>query len=320
MEVKEAVKEDKNSGYKQLLNEKNFLLNTFANIVSRFGDGIDTIAFSLLVYQITGSTLLVATLYAINGIPNIIFSMVSGVVCKYITDKKIMAICDFGRGACVTLVAVLFITGNLATWHLYVITFLNSSFESFRGPATTSIIPKILPQEKMEYGMAFMSSGTKVAEMIGLASAAFLIGILGLGGAIIVDAVTFYICGVLIILAGIFSIIRAFAFTNNVFLIANGTISILFGLLLCFSPVATIDTLALFFGVWAIIRGIYLFIMAIKHKNLNFNFHTIYIILLFLLGLLILFNPLVTILATPYIIGTFFIISAVCEIYLGFKI
>ena len=58
MEVKEAVKEDKNSGYKQLLNE----LNTFANIVSRFGDGIDTIAFSLLVYQITGSTLLVATL------------------------------------------------------------------------------------------------------------------------------------------------------------------------------------------------------------------------------------------------------------------
>ena len=34
--------------------------------------------------------------------------------------------------------------------------------------------------------------------MIGLASAAFLIGILGLGGAIIIDAVTFYICGVLI--------------------------------------------------------------------------------------------------------------------------
>ena len=129
MEVKEAVKVDKNSGYKQLLNEKNFLLNTFANIVSRFGDGIDTIAFSLLVYQITGSTLLVATLYAINGIPNIIFGMVSGVVCKYITDKKIMAICDFGRGACVTLVAVLFITGNLAIWHLYVITFLNSSRE-----------------------------------------------------------------------------------------------------------------------------------------------------------------------------------------------
>ena len=103
-------------------------------------------------------------------------------------------------------------------------------------------------------------------------------------------------------------------------LIANGTISILFGLLLCFSPIETIDTLALFFGVWAIIRGVYLFIMAIKYRNLGFNFHTVYIILLFILGLLILINPSVTVLATPYIIGTFFIISAVCEIYLGFKI
>lgn len=128
------------------------------------------------------------------------------------------------------------------------------------------------------------------------------------------------ICGVLIILVGIFSIIRAFGSINNVFLIANGTISILFGLLLCFSPIETIDTLALFFGEWAIIRGVYLFIMAIKYRNLGFNFHTVYIILLFILGLLILINPSVTVLATPYIIGTFFIISAVCEIYLGFKI
>lgn len=125
------------------------------------------------------------------------------------------------------------------------------------------------------------------------------------------------ICGVLIILAGIFSIIRSLTSTNNVFLIVNGIISILFGLLLCFSPIATINSLALFFGTWVIIRGIYLFIMAIKYKNLGFNFHTVYILIL---GLLILFNPLLTVLATPYIIGTFFIISAVCEIYLGFKI
>ena len=116
------------------------------------------------------------------------------------------------------------------------------------------------------------------------------------------------ICGVLII--------RSFTSMNNVFLIVNGTISILFGLLLCFSPAETIDTIALFFGLWALIRGIYLFIMAIKYKNLGFNFHTVYIILLFILGLLILFNPFIAILATPYIIGIFFIVTAICEIYL----
>lgn len=194
----EEVKEEK-IGYKSLINERNYLLETLSSIISRFGDGIDTIAFSLLVYQITGSTLLVATLFAVNGLPNLIFGMISGVLCKYVTDKKIMAICDFGRGICVSLIAILFITGNLATWHLYVITFLNSSFESFRGPAATSIIPKLLPMEKIEYGTAFSSAGTKVTELIGLAAAPFLIGMFGLGSAIIVDAATFIMCGLLIL-------------------------------------------------------------------------------------------------------------------------
>lgn len=199
MEVQVKNGDSKKKGYRDLLSEKNFLLNTLANIISRFGDGIDTIAFSLLVYEITGSTLLVATLYAVNGIPNIIFGMVSGVVCKYITNKKIMAICDFGRCICVAAVALLFGVGKLEVWHLYVITFLNSSFESFRDPASTSMIPKILPNDKMEHGLALSSSASKVLEIVGLASAPLFIAILGLGGAIFIDSITFLLCGLLIL-------------------------------------------------------------------------------------------------------------------------
>lgn len=195
-----SVKSKKNqSKYKDLFCEKNYLLDTFSSIISRFGDGIDTIAFSLLVYKITGSTLLVATIFAVNGIPNIIFGMISGVACKYLADKKIMAICDFGRALCVFLVAILFINGNLAVWHLYVITFLNSSFESFRQPASMSIVPKIIPTEKLEHGLAFSSSGCKVAELTGLAIAPLIISLTGLGGAILIDALTFLICGFLIV-------------------------------------------------------------------------------------------------------------------------
>ena len=185
--MEKLEKKKRGSKYRELFCEKNYMLETLASIISRFGDGIDTIAFSLLVYEITGSTLLVATLFAVNGIPNIIFGMVSGVACKYISDKKIMAICDFGRFSCVFLVAILFITNNLEVWHLYCISFMNSSFESFRGPASMSIVPKIIPKEKLEHGIAFASSGCKIAEVVGLAIAPVVIGILGLGGAVLVD-------------------------------------------------------------------------------------------------------------------------------------
>ncbi|MCF0149760.1 MAG: MFS transporter [Clostridium sp.] len=191
--------EKKKNKYRDLLKEKNYLLDTFASIISRFGDGIDTIAFSLLVYKITGSTLLVATIFAVNGIPNIIFGIISGVACKYLADKKIMIICDFGRSLCVFLVAILFITDNLAIWHLYVITFLNSSFESFRQPASMSIVQKIIPVEKLEHGLALSSTGCKVSELIGLAITPLIISLIGLGGAILVDAITFLVCGFLIL-------------------------------------------------------------------------------------------------------------------------
>ncbi|MGL4773128.1 MAG: MFS transporter [Clostridium sp.] len=190
--------EIKKNGYLSLIKEKNYILQTIATIISRFGDGIDTIAFSLLVYEITGSTLLVATLFGINGIPNLIFGMISGVVCKYVTDKKIMAICDFGRFACVSMIALLYISGNLAVWHLYVITFINSSFESFRGPAATSILPKLIPMEKIEHGMALSSTGSKTAELAGLAIAPFIISVFGLGAAVLIDGITFLLCGLLV--------------------------------------------------------------------------------------------------------------------------
>lgn len=155
---------------------------------------------SILIYKITGSALLVAILYAVNGVSNVVFGMVSGVACKYISDKKIMVICDFGRGLCVSILAFLFMLGKLEVWMLFFITFCNSSFESFRTPSSMSITPKLLPKEKMDYDIVAVSSGSRITELAGYAAAPFIIGITGLSGAIFIDAVTFFICGILVML------------------------------------------------------------------------------------------------------------------------
>ncbi len=128
------------------------------------------------------------------------------------------------------------------------------------------------------------------------------------------------VAGILLIIAGIFRIIRAFKTDEKAYYIFNGIINILFGLIVWFTPVSTTQTLILFYGIWALIRGIYLLILSIKRKKIGFNVNTLYNISLIVLGLLILSNPIVTLLATPYIIGIYFIVSAICEIYLGFQV
>ena len=61
--------------YAKLWYEGNYLKELVGAALSRLGDGVDTIAFAILVYHITGSTLLVATLFAVNGLPNLIFGI-----------------------------------------------------------------------------------------------------------------------------------------------------------------------------------------------------------------------------------------------------
>lgn len=128
------------------------------------------------------------------------------------------------------------------------------------------------------------------------------------------------LCGILIFIIGISTLIRAFNSENKAFLILNGVISIVLGAIIFLSPVETMSSLALFLGIWALIRGIYLLIVLIKYSKLGLNFNTFYVVALIVLGVLILFNPFAAVLTTPYIIGTYFIVTAVCEIYLGFKL
>ncbi|MGL5755446.1 MAG: HdeD family acid-resistance protein [Paraclostridium sp.] len=128
------------------------------------------------------------------------------------------------------------------------------------------------------------------------------------------------IAGILMVIIGIFDIVRAFKSTDKGYYIFSGIINIVFGLIVWLTPIATTETLILLYGIWAVIRGIYLFIVSIKRKEIGFNLRTLYYVILVLLGLFILANPILTLLASPYIIGIYFIVSAIFEIYLGFQV
>lgn len=181
--------------YIALLSEKNYVKVILANMITRLGDGIDMIAFSWLVYQVTGSTVLTATIYGVNVIPNLTIGLVSGVICQYVSEKRMMFICDIGRCICVSLIALLFMNNQLEVWHLFVITFLNSSFEAFRNPCERSIYPKILQNGHLEIGLALKESLVNSCNFLGIVIAPICIALFGLQGALIIDAASFALCG-----------------------------------------------------------------------------------------------------------------------------
>ena len=128
------------------------------------------------------------------------------------------------------------------------------------------------------------------------------------------------ICGILAIVAGIISIVKAFKVDRKGMFIFNGIVDILFGLILWFSPIYSSEVFIIFFGVWGLIRGISLLCGEFHYKTAGFNISTIYTILVIILSALVILYPVIALAFTPIIIGVYLILMAIFELYLCFTL
>ncbi len=96
------------------------------------------------------------------------------------------------------LLAILYLTDLLAVWHLFAFVFANNIFESVANPSRTGLIQTILEPDQYTKGNSYISSASSFGSLIGLGVAGILIGVIGIEGAILVDALTFFISSLLI--------------------------------------------------------------------------------------------------------------------------
>lgn len=132
-------------GIGELIRIRPYMQFMLSKVVSRFGDSIDSIAYSWMVYILTGSKVLMGTLLAVNFLPSIFLGLFAGALVDRMSLKKVIVITNTGRGLFVGITALLFGLGQLEVWHLFVITILNSLLECFTIPAEVSSVPDCFP-------------------------------------------------------------------------------------------------------------------------------------------------------------------------------
>ncbi|MCK8060161.1 MULTISPECIES: MFS transporter [unclassified Fusibacter] len=170
-----------------------------ARTISRFGDSIDVVAFSWLVYEITGSAALLGVVYILNILPNLILSPFIGPLVNYLPTKPLLVIGDALRGVFVIIIAALYMTGLLEPWHLYLLTLLTSTVEVFAMAAKGAIFQLTLPDELYMKANSIGNSIVQTAQLIGFALAGGVVAILGVEVAFLIDAATFLISALMIL-------------------------------------------------------------------------------------------------------------------------
>lgn len=184
--------------YKDIFRQFEYMKIIISAIVNRFGDSIDAIASTWIVYELTGSAAWSAIIFGINRVPTIFITPLAGAWVEGRNKKAIMVSTDFIRAACVAYVATGYLLSFLQPWMLIVTTLIISTAEAFRGPANMALTPKVLKKEYFEYGLSLESTLSSVAELIGTAAAAGIIAVIGTSGAIYVDMATFIISALVI--------------------------------------------------------------------------------------------------------------------------
>lgn len=186
------------TSYRALRTQPEYLKLVAANVVNRFGDSIDAIAFAWLMYQITQSAALMALILGLNYLPTILLQPFTGAMVERMSKKAVMIIFDVGRGLVVAAGVGFYLLGRLTPAILTGMTLLISTLEAFRSPAGAAIVPKLLSPELYKVGTALNQSLSRVTELIGLALAGGVVALLGMEGALLIDAATFFLSALII--------------------------------------------------------------------------------------------------------------------------
>lgn len=181
----------KKVGYKDIFHQKEYMKIIIAALINRFGDAIDAVASTWIVYELTGNAAWSAIIFGLNRLPSVVVTPFAGAWVEGKDKKKIMVVTDLIRALCVGIVATGYLGGFLQAWMLVFTTLTISTVEAFRGPASVALTPHVLEKKYYEYAMSLMATLSSIIEIIGMAMAAGIIALVGTAGAIYIDMITF---------------------------------------------------------------------------------------------------------------------------------
>jgi MFS family permease len=162
------------------LESRDFRYLYAATFVAAIGGTLQQTANLWQVYDLTGSAVLLGLTGIARALPFIGLSLVGGVIADRVNRRAIIMSGQAANGLVAIGLALLTWTGLVDVWHVYVATFITTSFGALSGPARYAIIPNLVPREQLTNAIALHLSVWQIARIVAPAVAGIGIAALGL--------------------------------------------------------------------------------------------------------------------------------------------
>ena len=121
-----------------------------ASTLSNLGDGVTLVAGPLLIASLTRDPVLVAGIAFTQGLPWLLFSLISGALVDRIDRRRVMWAVDAFRTVLLGFVGLAVLLNFVSIPLLYAVFFLMGTAETLFDTASVSILPAVVPREKLE--------------------------------------------------------------------------------------------------------------------------------------------------------------------------
>lgn len=184
--------------YGEIIKEHEYRKLIFATVINRFGDSVDAIAFTWLVYQITHSAAWSAIVFALNTLPNVVVQPFAGAIVEKMNKKYVIVATHLLRAVIIVLFVLLYRAGLVNAPVMAIFTLVITTVESFNLPATSAFTMQVVKKEHMTCGMSLNSMLSSAASLAGTGAAGVIIATAGVSTAMMIDVVTFAVAAALI--------------------------------------------------------------------------------------------------------------------------
>ena len=168
-----------------------FTVLWIGQVISLVGTAMTGFALTIWAWQETGSATALALVGFFTFAPTLLFGPTAGALVDRWNLKLVMMLSDLASGLSTIAVLILYATGNLEIWHLYITGAFSGFFQAFQWPAYSAAISAMLT--RAQYGRAggMMSLAEWGSGIFAPVLGGLLISQLGIGGVLIIDIVTF---------------------------------------------------------------------------------------------------------------------------------
>jgi MFS family permease len=179
---------------------RRYHLLLFAYLVSSLGNWIYRLTLPLLVLKLTGSALSTAAVYVLEYAPFLLLSIPGGLIADRVNRRRLLVGGDLAAGCFAAAITLLLGADVRQLWPIFLLAFLLACVEPIYHPAFYSWLPQLVDDERAAGANAWMQSSDNIVSLAGPVLAGGLVTFFGHATAVAVDAATFAVSALAILL------------------------------------------------------------------------------------------------------------------------